>query len=30
MRTLIREVAQIGQPDYFVSSAHPRLVEAVP
>jgi phosphoenolpyruvate carboxykinase (diphosphate) len=30
MQALIREVAEIGKPDYFVSSAHPRLVEGKP
>ena len=30
MQHLIREVAEIGQPDFFVSSAHPRLVDGKP
>ena len=30
MQALIREVAQTNQPAYFVSSAHPRLVEGKP
>jgi hypothetical protein len=30
MRVLIRQFAQIGKPTYFVSSAHPRIVEGKP
>jgi hypothetical protein len=30
MRTLIRQFAQIGKPEFFVSSAHPRLVDGKP
>ncbi len=30
MQKLIREVAETGQPGYFVSSAHPRLVDGKP
>jgi hypothetical protein len=30
MQALIREVAEIGKPDFFVSSAHPRLVDGKP
>ena len=30
MRTLIRDVAMTGKPDYFVSSANPRLVDGKP
>ena len=30
MQSLIREVAVTGQPDYFVSTAHPRLVDGKP
>jgi len=30
MRTLIQEVADSGGPDYFVSSAHPRVVDGKP
>jgi hypothetical protein len=30
MRTLIRDVAKTGKPDFFVSSANPRLVEGKP
>jgi phosphoenolpyruvate carboxykinase (diphosphate) len=30
MRTLIREVAKTGKPDFFVSSANPRLVDGKP
>jgi hypothetical protein len=30
MRTLIRDVAATGKPDYFVSSANPRLVDGKP
>lgn len=30
MQKLIREIAETGQPDYFVSSAHPRLVDGKP
>jgi hypothetical protein len=30
MQNFIREVAQNGAPNYFVSSAHPRLVEGKP
>jgi hypothetical protein len=30
MQDLIREVAEIGKPDFFVSSAHPRLVDGKP
>jgi hypothetical protein len=30
MQNFIREVAQTGTPDYFVSSAHPRLVDGKP
>jgi hypothetical protein len=30
MQDFIRDVAQTGTPDYFVSSAHPRLVDGKP
>jgi hypothetical protein len=30
MQSLIRNVAETGTPDYFVSSAHPRIVEGKP
>jgi hypothetical protein len=30
MRTLIREVAATGKPDFFVSSANPRIVDGKP
>jgi phosphoenolpyruvate carboxykinase (diphosphate) len=30
MRTLIRQFEQIGKPTYFVSSAHPRIVDGKP
>ena len=30
MQKLIREVAETGKPDYFVSTAHPRLVDGKP
>ncbi len=30
MRTLIRDVATTGKPDYFVSTAHPRIVDGKP
>ena len=30
MQALIREVAETGKPDYFVCSAHPRLVDGKP
>jgi hypothetical protein len=30
MRTLIRDVARDGHPDYFVSTAHPRIVDGKP
>jgi len=30
MKSLIQEVADLGGPDYFVSSAHPRVVEGKP
>ena len=30
MQNFIREVAETGAPDYFVSSAHPRLVDGKP
>jgi hypothetical protein len=30
LQALIREVAETGKPHYFVSSAHPRLVEGKP
>jgi len=30
MQSLIREVAATGRPDYFVSTAHPRLVDGKP
>ncbi|HEY5234071.1 MAG TPA: hypothetical protein VIK35_11115 [Verrucomicrobiae bacterium] len=30
MQNLIREVAATGRPDYFVSTAHPRLVDGKP
>jgi phosphoenolpyruvate carboxykinase (diphosphate) len=30
MRTLIRDVAKTGKPDFFVSSANPRLVDGKP
>ncbi|MEJ0088139.1 MAG: hypothetical protein WDM80_00045 [Limisphaerales bacterium] len=30
MRALIRDVAQTGKPDFFVSSANPRLVDGKP
>jgi hypothetical protein len=30
MRTLIRQFAQIGKPEFFVSSAHPRIVDGKP
>ena len=30
MRTLIREVAKTGKPDYFVSTANPRIVDGKP
>jgi hypothetical protein len=30
MQTLIREVAETGKPDFFVSTAHPRLVDGKP
>ncbi|HSY74560.1 MAG TPA: hypothetical protein VK810_03740 [Dongiaceae bacterium] len=30
MQKLIRDVAQTGRPDYFVSTAHPRLVDGKP
>ena len=30
MQTLIREVAETGRPDFFVSSAQPRLVDGKP
>ena len=30
MRTFIQEIAETGQPEYFVSSSNPRLVEGKP
>ncbi len=30
MQTLIREIAETGRPAFFVSSAHPRIVEGKP
>jgi phosphoenolpyruvate carboxykinase (diphosphate) len=30
MRTLIREFAALGKPDYLISSAHPRIVDGKP
>ena len=30
MQSLIREAAETGQPDFFVSTAHPRLVDGKP
>ncbi|HEY4416866.1 MAG TPA: hypothetical protein VGO57_14340 [Verrucomicrobiae bacterium] len=30
MRNLIREVAAVNKPDYFVSTAHPRIVDGKP
>ena len=30
MQSFIREIAETGQPDYFVSTAHPRLVGGTP
>jgi hypothetical protein len=30
MQHLVREVAETGQPDFFISTAHPRLVDGKP
>ncbi len=30
MRTLIRNIAALGKPDFFVSTAHPRIVDGKP